>query len=136
MIDSRAPTGHGSTQKVLFPPPPPCGILFHNGRGEGNHQGLVNGQSEGKMSISPFHVLLGVGAGLGTVLFLDNLNTALRIILYLGRMVVVALCLLLVGTALGVWPLPRGVTGCFYWIGRWWHPLQYSVVELINTALP
>ena len=97
---------------------------------------MVNGQSEGKMSISPFHVLLGVGAGLGAVLFIDNLSMAVRIILYLGRMVVVALCLLLVGSALGMWPLPRAVAGCFYWIGRWWGPVQYSLVELINTALP
>jgi len=88
------------------------------------------------MSIAPFHVLLGVGAGLGTVLFLHNLSMAVKIILYLCRMVVVALCLLLVGSALGMWPLPRAMTGCFYWIGRWWRPLQHSLVELINTALP
>ena len=136
MIEGRGPTDRGNTKKVLFPPPPLCGILCCTGQGEGNHQGLVNGQSEGKMSISPFHVLLGVGAGLGTVLFIDNLSMAVRIILYLGRMVVVALCLLLVGSALGMWPLPRAMVGCFYWIGRWWRPVQYSLVELINTALP
>ena len=97
---------------------------------------MVNGQTEGKMSISPYHVLLGVGAGLGAVLFLHNMGMALRIILYLVRVVVVALCLLLVGSALGMWPLPRAMTGCFYWISRWWRPLQHSVVELINIALP
>ena len=88
------------------------------------------------MIISPYHVLLGVGAGLGTVLFLHNLSLALRILLTLGRMVAVGLCLLLVGSALGLCRLPRAVTGSFYWISRLWRPLQHSVVGLINTALP
>lgn len=96
---------------------------------------MVIGQSEGKMIVSPFHVLIGVGAGLGTVFFLHNLSLALQVALTLGRMVAVALCVLLIGSAFGLWPLPRAFVGLFFWARRLWQPLLNFILAPFRLLL-
>jgi hypothetical protein len=87
------------------------------------------------MSISPYYLLLGVGVGLVAILFLHNLRLALNIALTLGLVVGTVLLVLLIGSALGLWRLPRPLTGLFLGIRRLWQPFQRSISEWIRSLL-
>jgi hypothetical protein len=87
------------------------------------------------MGISPYYVLLGVGVGFFIVLLLRNLRLALQFLLMLGKAVAIALLIVLIGGAMGLWRLPHPVTGLFFGIRRLWEPLEQSVLEWIRRAL-
>ncbi|MGD8969180.1 MAG: hypothetical protein PVI07_16870 [Anaerolineae bacterium] len=87
------------------------------------------------MRISPYYLLLGAGIGLFLVLLLRNLRLALQLLLVLGKAVLLALLVLVIGWAVGLWRLPNPVTAFFLGVRRLWQPLQRSVLEWIRRTL-
>jgi hypothetical protein len=87
------------------------------------------------MRISPYFLLLGVGVGLLFVLLLRNLRLALQLLLVLGKAVLLALLVLVIGWAVGLWRLPRPIAEFFFGMRRLWQPLQRSVLDWIRRML-
>jgi hypothetical protein len=86
------------------------------------------------MGFLPYYVLLGVGVGFFIVLFLRNLRLALQFLLTLGKAVVVAILIVLIGGVVGLWQMPQSLFGFFSGIERLWEPLQQSVMEWFRSV--
>jgi hypothetical protein len=87
------------------------------------------------MGISPYYVLIGVAVGVVVVLLLRNLRLALQFLFMLGKLVGIALLIVLIGWAVGLWTLPGPVDGLFSGLQQLWKPLQRSVLDWIRRAL-
>ena len=87
------------------------------------------------MGISPYYLLIGVGAGFVIVFFLRNFRLALQIMLTLAIVVGIAFLVLLIGWAVGLWRLPQPVADLFFRVRRLWRPLQGSILEWFRSLL-
>ena len=79
------------------------------------------------MEILPYYVVLGVGAGFVVVLFVQNLRLAFHFLITLGKASVVLLLMMLVGSFLGFWELPRGLAVVPLGLRRLWEPVQVDL---------
>jgi hypothetical protein len=96
---------------------------------------LMRISSEGKMSISPYYLLIGLGVGFLFVLLLRNLRLFLQFLLTLAKALLVAFLILLIGWVVGLWRLPQPIAWLFSEIREFWRPLQRAVMEWIFGPL-
>lgn len=84
------------------------------------------------MEILPYYVVLGVGAGFVVVLFVQNLRLAFHFLITLGKAAVVLLLVLLAGSFLGLWQLPRMLAVAPLGLRRLWEPVQADLLGWIG----
>ncbi len=87
------------------------------------------------MEILPYYVVLGVGAGFVVVIFVQNLRLAFHFLITLGKAAVVLLLVMLVGSLVGFWELPRGLTVVGLGLRRLWEPVQVDLLGWIRGLL-
>jgi hypothetical protein len=88
------------------------------------------------MDISPYYLLVGVGAGFVFVTLLQNLRLALQSLLMVGKVAIVACLAFLFVWTLGLWRPNGAVAVLISGLRHLWQPLQRSVLEWIPRALP
>jgi hypothetical protein len=88
------------------------------------------------MNISPYYILLGVGIGLVAIFVLRNLSLALRLAVALGKVAGIAFLVLLAGSVLGLWRLPRPLAVFLFGLRRLWQPVQRTVLSWFGGLTP
>lgn len=84
------------------------------------------------MEILPYYVALGVGAGFVVVLFVQNLRLAFHFLITFGKAAVVLLLIMMVGSFLGLWQLPRTLAVVPLGLRRLWQPLQSDLLSWVG----
>jgi hypothetical protein len=87
------------------------------------------------MDISPYYLLVGVGAGFVFITLLQDLRLALRSLLMVGKVAIIAFLVLLIVWTLGLWRPTGSAAVLTSALRQLWQPMQRSVLEWVRSAL-
>jgi hypothetical protein len=87
------------------------------------------------MEISPYYLLVGVGAGFVFVTLLQNLRLALQSLLMVGKVAIIAFLVLLIVWTLGLWRPTGSAAVLVSALRQLWQPMQRAVLEWIPVSL-
>lgn len=87
------------------------------------------------MGILPYYVLVAVGLAVFVAILLHNIRLALQLLLTMAKIAAILLVVLLFGSLVGFWELPRPVAVFFFGLRRIWQPIQESILEWLGGRL-